>query len=92
MLASGLVPLMNDLVSYAPSAFIKKRSIHYNFMYVRNIARNLHKRNIPTLLFKLDIRKAFDSIRWEFILELLKGHWFPPLFRDSITALLFTSS
>ena len=60
---------MNELVSNAQSAFIKKRSIHDNFMYVRNLARKLHKSKTPTLLFKLDIRKAFDSVRWEFIIE-----------------------
>jgi hypothetical protein len=72
MLASRLAPLMNDLVSYAHSAFINNRSIHDNFMYVHNIAKKLHTSKIPTLLFKLHLRKAFDSIRWKFILELLK--------------------
>jgi mannosylglycoprotein endo-beta-mannosidase len=80
MLVTRLAPFMNDLVSNAQSAFIKKRSIHDNFMYVRNLARRLHKSKIPTLLFKLDIRKAFDSVSWEFILELLKRHGFPPFF------------
>jgi hypothetical protein len=62
-------------------------------MYVRNLARMLHKSKIPTLLFKLDIRKAFDSIRWEFILELIKKrHGFPPKLRDWIAALFCTSS
>jgi hypothetical protein len=73
MIASRLTPLMDDLVSNAQSAFIKKRSIHDNFLYVRNLARRLHKSKCPTLLFKLDIRKAFDSVRWEFLLELLKS-------------------
>jgi mannosylglycoprotein endo-beta-mannosidase len=80
MIASRIAPLMDDLVSNAQSAFIKKRSIPDNFLYVRNLARRLHKSKCPTLLFKLGIRKAFDSVRWEFLLELLKRHGFPPLF------------
>ena len=60
VLATRLAPHMNNLVSPAQSAFIKKRSIHDNFMYVRNLARKLHRNRTPTLLFKLDIKKAFD--------------------------------
>ncbi|KAK1685714.1 hypothetical protein QYE76_046562 [Lolium multiflorum] len=70
--ALRLSPLMNDLVSNAQSAFIKKRSIHDNFLYARNLDKRFHKNKTPTLLFKLDIRKAFDSIRWEFIVDLLQ--------------------
>ena len=63
MLALRLGPHMNNLVSNAQSAFIKKRSIHDNFLYVKNLARRFHKGKTPALLFKLDIRKAFDSVR-----------------------------
>jgi hypothetical protein len=65
MLSLRLAPHMDDLVSKAQSAFIKKRSIHDNFLYVKNLATRLHKRKISALLFKLDIRKAFDSVRSE---------------------------
>jgi hypothetical protein len=41
IIASRLVPLMNDLVSNVQSAFIKNKSIHDNFMYVKNLARRL---------------------------------------------------
>jgi hypothetical protein len=42
--------------------------IHDNFLAVRTAARPFHTNKTPTLLFKLDIAKAFDSIRWEYIL------------------------
>ena len=79
-------------MSSAQSAFIKKRYIHDNFMYVRGLARRLHKSKTPALLFKLDIRKAFDSVRWEYIIDLLQRRGFPPRFREWITALLRSSS
>jgi hypothetical protein len=59
-IASCLAPHMNSHVSNAQSAFIKKRSIHDNFMYVRNLARKFHRSKTLFLLFKLDVRKAFD--------------------------------
>ncbi|KAK1684747.1 hypothetical protein QYE76_045595 [Lolium multiflorum] len=82
----------DDLVSNAQSAFIKNRSIHDNFLYVKNYATRLHKNKPPTLLFKLDIRKAFDSVRWEYIVDLLQKRGFPSTFRNWVVALLTTST
>ena len=92
VLSMRLGPHMKNLVSNAQSAFIKTRSIHDNFLYVRNLARRLHKRKTPSLLFKLDIRKAFDSVKWEYLLDLLQRRGFPSKFRDWIATLLSTSS
>jgi hypothetical protein len=83
---------MNDLISLAQSAFIKRRSIHDNYMFVRNYTRWMHRRKKATLLFKLDIKKAFDSVCWEYILELLQRLGFLPQFRDWIMSLLYSSS
>jgi hypothetical protein len=60
-LATHLSHFMDDLASKAQSAFIKKRSIHDNFLYVKNLATRFHKSKTPALLFKLDIRKVFNS-------------------------------
>lgn len=70
-MALRLRPLMDQLISNAQSAFIKKRCIQDNFMFVRNLARAYHKK-YPTLLVKLDISKAFDTVSWEYLLELLE--------------------
>jgi hypothetical protein len=48
----------------------------------------LHKRRKPTLFIKLDISKAFDSIGWSFLLEVLENLGFSTKWRDWITALL----
>uniref|UniRef100_A0A452ZZM7 Reverse transcriptase domain-containing protein n=1 Tax=Aegilops tauschii subsp. strangulata TaxID=200361 RepID=A0A452ZZM7_AEGTS len=81
VLSSRLGPHMSALVSNAQSAFIKMRSIHDNFMSVRNLARRLHKSKTPSLLFKLDIRKAFDSVKWGYLLDLLRRRGFPSKYR-----------
>jgi hypothetical protein len=49
-MARCLGPKMNDLISRCQSAFIKSRCIHDNFMYVRNVARRLHRIRLPALL------------------------------------------
>jgi hypothetical protein len=87
MLALRLGPLMDELVCNAQSAFIKKRN---NFLYVKNLATIFHKSKTRALLFKLDIRKAFDSIRWEYLVDLLQRRGFPYRFLNWIVALLTT--
>ena len=62
LLANRLAPLLHSLVSNCQSAFIKKRSIHDNFLYVQTAVQKLHKQKTPSLFMKLDIHKAFDTI------------------------------
>lgn len=52
ILAMRLSSVIRELISKAPSAFIKRRSIQENFMYVRNLARAYHRTKTPSLLFK----------------------------------------
>jgi len=44
------------------------------------------------LLIKLDISKAFDSVRWDYLLCLLQHIGFPAKWQDWIAAILSTSS
>jgi len=83
---------MNSLVSIAQNAFIKKRCIHDNFIYVQRVIQLLHKRKKPALFIKLDISKAFDSIGWSFLLEVMEALGFSNKWRDWIATLLGTAS
>jgi len=92
ILANRLAPHMNSLVSNAQNAFIKKRCIHDNFIYVQRVIQLLHKKKKLALFIKLDISKAFDSIEWSFLLEVLEKLGFSRKWRDWIAALLGTAS
>jgi hypothetical protein len=91
-MARRLSPKMNDIVSHSQSAFIKSRTIHDNFMYVRNTARQLHCSKTPALLIKLDIAKAFDTVRWDYMLDLMQRMGFPQRWRALLSTLFSTAS
>jgi mannosylglycoprotein endo-beta-mannosidase len=61
-------------------------------MYVRNTARRLHRSKTPSLLIKLDIAKAFDTVRWDYMLDLLQRLGFPQRWRALLTTLFSTAS
>ena len=92
VLANRLAPRLNSLVSNCQSAFIKKRSIHDNFLYVQGTVKRLHKQKIPALFMKLDIHKAFDTVHWGYLLEILQALGFGQRWREWISILLRTST
>jgi retron-type reverse transcriptase len=67
------------------SAFIKGRSIHDNFQYVKGAANHFHNAKTPMLLLKLDIAKAFDNIRWEYLLEVMQQLGFGQRWRNMMS-------
>jgi len=92
MLATRLSSDLDTLVSRAQSAFIKRRSIQDNFLYTQNIIRELHRAGKPTLFLKLDIAKAFDTVRWDYLQEVLEQLGFGQRWRKWMTTLLATST
>jgi hypothetical protein len=71
ILANRLASKLNEMISPNQSAFIKGRFIQDNFMLVQQTSRFLHRQKKASLLLKLDITKAFDSVSWPFLIEVL---------------------
>ena len=88
MMASHLAPFMHVLVSRTQSAFIKSWSIHDNFLYVHNLGHKLHRLKKPTLMFKLDTKKTFDSVWWDHLLNLLHHRGFLVKFQYMLATLM----
>jgi hypothetical protein len=54
------------------SAFIGGCSIHDNFRAVQLAFIWLYMKKVPAVLLKIDISKAFHSVSWPFLLEVLQ--------------------
>jgi hypothetical protein len=92
ILANRLAPHLSSMVSSSQSAFVKRRCIHDNFALVQSLVKDLHRKKIPALFIKLDITKAFDSISWAYLLDLMEHLGFGHKWREWISIALATSS
>jgi hypothetical protein len=92
VIANRLAPLLPQLVGSHQSAFVRGHCLHDNFMMVQGTARKLHTSKLPAILLKLDITKAFDTVDWSFLLEVLRKMGFGHRILACICALLLTAS
>ena len=78
MLASRMRPVMAVLTAQNQGAFVPGRSIGDNVQIAQSLCKDYHLKVGPSkFACKLDLKKAFDSISWTFILQTLKKMNFP---------------
>jgi hypothetical protein len=63
-----------------------------NFVLVRQVGRKINRCRQPGILLKLDLAKAFDSISWSFLFEVLRHMGFGERFCKWIALLLYTAN
>lgn len=81
ILAARMGVVINDLVDRAQSAFLPGRLMADNIHLMQELIRGYNKkRSSPRCIIKIDLRKAFDSISWDFLKEVLEGLLFPEVF------------
>lgn len=73
MLANRARRRMKEIVAANQSAFICGRHLHDNFLLVRQVARKIHARKEAGVFLKLDISRAFDSLAWPFLFEVMRS-------------------
>ena len=70
-IANRLKSVLPKLISSDQTGFISGRYIGENTRLIYDIMDHVDKEYIPGLLLIVDFEKAFDSISWEFIADVL---------------------
>jgi hypothetical protein len=83
---------LGELVSANQSAFVRGRCLHDNFLLVRQVARKINARKKKGVFLKLDIARAFDSLSWPFLFQVLRQLGFGQMWLGWIGFLLYTAS
>ncbi|XP_022867239.1 uncharacterized protein LOC111386969 [Olea europaea var. sylvestris] len=77
-LASRLRPILGDIVDQAQTAFIECRSMTENIHLAQELLRQYNRKRVTSrCLLKIDIRKAYDLVSWDFLKSVLEGLNFP---------------
>nr|GEX81113.1 RNA-directed DNA polymerase, eukaryota, reverse transcriptase zinc-binding domain protein [Tanacetum cinerariifolium] len=76
ILSNRLVGVLGDLVSEVQSAFIAERQILDGPFILNEVLNWCKKKKKKSIIFKVDFEKAYDSVRWDFLDEVLKKFGF----------------
>ncbi|GJT75174.1 RNA-directed DNA polymerase, eukaryota, reverse transcriptase zinc-binding domain protein [Tanacetum coccineum] len=71
ILTNRLVGVLGDIVNEVQSAYISERQIIDGPFILNEIMQWCRRRKKQSLIFKVDFEKAYDSVRWDFLDDIL---------------------
>ncbi|XP_074315503.1 uncharacterized protein LOC141651701 [Silene latifolia] len=78
VICNRLVPILPHIVSVTQSAFIKGRDIVDNILICHDLVRLYNRKAYsPRCIMKVNLKKAYDSIEWQFNEQMLRALGFP---------------
>nr|GEU38335.1 RNA-directed DNA polymerase, eukaryota [Tanacetum cinerariifolium] len=78
ILANHLATVISDLVSDIQSAFVANRQILDGPFILNELLACCKRKNKQAMIFKVDFAKAYDSVRWDYLLDVLQAFGFGP--------------
>nr|GEX72298.1 putative RNA-directed DNA polymerase, eukaryota, reverse transcriptase zinc-binding domain protein [Tanacetum cinerariifolium]GEY73322.1 putative RNA-directed DNA polymerase, eukaryota, reverse transcriptase zinc-binding domain protein [Tanacetum cinerariifolium] len=84
--------MLTSLALINQSAFFKGRRILDGCLIANEIMRMANLEEQRLLLFKVDFEKAFDSVNWKFLLNIMRQMGFGPKWRNWIASSLPSAS
>ncbi|GJZ25236.1 RNA-directed DNA polymerase, eukaryota [Tanacetum coccineum] len=91
ILANRLVMVLGDLVSEVQSAFIANRQILDGPFILNELIQWCKSKKKQTMIFKIDFEKAYDSVRWDYLDDVLEKFGFGSKWRGWIHNCLHSS-
>ncbi|XP_074304562.1 uncharacterized protein LOC141639300 [Silene latifolia] len=83
LLCNRLVTVLPHIVDQNQGAFIQNRSIQENILICQDLIRLYERPNASArCLFKIDLQKAYDTVEWQFVEDLLRLLKFPADFQS----------
>lgn len=74
LLTIRLQVLLSDVIASSQSAFLPGRSLAENVLLATEMVHGYNRRNVsPRGMLKVDLRKAFDSVKWDFVIAALRA-------------------
>jgi len=84
ILANRLRQFIGSVVSEVQSAFVKNRQILDGILIANEVVDEARKLKKELMLFKVDFEKAYDSVEWGYLDEVMGSMSFQTLWRKWI--------
>nr|GEX77070.1 RNA-directed DNA polymerase, eukaryota [Tanacetum cinerariifolium] len=78
ILANRLATVITDLVSDTQSAFVSNRQILDGPFILNELIAWCKRKKKQAMIFKVDFAKEYDSVRWDYLLDVLHAFEFGP--------------
>ncbi|KAL2252015.1 UNVERIFIED_CONTAM: hypothetical protein Sindi_2323800 [Sesamum indicum] len=93
LLVQRLSVVLDKIISPCQGAFIPGRSIGDNILLAQELFTGYNQMRLPPrCALKVDIRKAYDTVEWDFLLAVLQLFGFPQTFTKWIEECVTTAS
>lgn len=93
LLASRLKEILPLMISKSQSAFLPRRLLAENVLLATDLVNGYNTQALsPRGMLKVDLRKAFDCVRWDFITASLRALAIPKNYIGLISKCLSTAS
>ncbi|XP_022039943.1 uncharacterized protein LOC110942475 [Helianthus annuus] len=93
IVADRIKGALSRIVSINQSAFVPGRKISDNILLTQELMHNYHRdHGPPRCAFKVDIQKAYDTVDWRFLKDVLIGFGFDNKMVDWIMSCVTTTS
>ena len=91
LLANKLKCVIGSVISYTQTAFVPGRQILDGILVANEVVDEVKKLNQIMLLFKVDFEKAYDSVDWTYLDDVMSKMSFPNLWRKWIKECVTTA-
>jgi hypothetical protein len=93
ILAGRLAHVLNDIISPSQNAFLGGRLMADNINLMQELLRSYGRKRVsPRCTIKIDFKKAFDTVQWPFLRDLLHLLGFPAKFVHLVMKYVETAS
>ncbi|XP_074314348.1 uncharacterized protein LOC141649561 [Silene latifolia] len=93
LLCSRLAEVLPQIVNQNQGAFIHQRSIQENILICQDLIRLYERPHASArCMFKIDLQKAYDTVEWCFIENILDELHFPPEFKAMLLQCITTTT
>lgn len=93
LLTVRLKEVLEHVVSHTQSTFMPGRLLAENVLLATELDQGYKRSNIsPRAMLKVDLRKAFDSVRWDFVIATLNVMGLPQRYVNWISECITTAS